>query len=428
MTSRLAQLGRITRKQALSIARAKTEIVIWHGAVSSGKTIGSLIKFLMVIPTAPTTGEIVIIGRTRDTVYRNIMQAFMDPEIFGTFAEHVKYNRGAPTAEIFGRTVHILGSSDVRAEATIRGMTICLAYLDEATLVTKEFFAMLHSRLRVKGFLCQLFVTTNPDGPRHWLKTEYIDRARELGIRVFHFVLEDNRQNLPDGYIENLMRQYTGLWRKRFVDGAWTMADGVIYDMFDPAKHVVTTLPTMERVLALGVDDGVQHPAAGILLGLGVDNRLYAIAEWAPPSGTPADRTKHLRKWLLQRDGQEPEYHFVDPSAAALKLQLNRDGFQNVYNAANSHKTGIGLVASLLSTGDLMIYAPDCPNLLGEIPGYVWDPKKAEKGIDEPIKLDDDFCDALRYAVATSRPMWQPYLPNLHAATRLPDERIEEAA
>jgi PBSX family phage terminase large subunit len=426
VTSRLARLGRITRKQALSIARANTEICIWHGAVSSGKTIGSLIKFLMVIPTAPSTGEIVIIGRTRDTVYRNIMKAMQDPEIFGQFAEHVKYNRGAPTAEIFGRTVHILGSSDVRAEATIRGMTICLAYLDEATLVSKEFFSMLHTRLRVKGFLCQLFVTTNPDSPRHWLKTEYIDRAKELGIRVFHFKLEDNRGNLKDGYIENLERQYTGLWRLRFIDGEWTMADGVIYSMFDPKRHVVDKLPTIVRKFAIGIDDGVQHPAAGILLGLGEDNKLYVIAEWAPPSGTPADRSKSLRKFVQEHG--EPDYYFVDPSAAALKIQLNRDGFGNVANAANKHKLGIGLVSSLLSAGEMLIYGPDCPNLLSEIGGYVWDPKAAERGDDEPIKLFDDFCDAWRYAVATARPMWQPYMPHIHAATTLPDERIEVAA
>ncbi|MBM4516226.1 hypothetical protein GS432_06550 [Rhodococcus hoagii] len=34
------------------------------------------------------------------------------------------------------------------------------------------------------------------------------------------------------------------------------MADGVIYECFDPARHVVDTLPTMQRVLAVGVDYG----------------------------------------------------------------------------------------------------------------------------------------------------------------------------
>ena len=408
------KIGTLSPKQAHSIGAATTKIVIYHGAVSAGKTIGSLYRLLMKIATAPTTGEIVIIGRTRDTVYRNIMQALLDPSLFGELCEHIQYNRGAPTATIFGRTVHILGSSDVRAESTIRGMTISIAYLDEATLVSEEFFSMLVSRLRVKGYDCQLFVTTNPDHPRHWLKVEYIDRAGDpaLSIRCFHFEIEDNRDNLPPGYIEALEAQYTGLWGDKFVKGLWTMAEGVIYDIFDPARHVVEKLPTMQHLLAIGIDDGIGHPAAGILLGLGDDERLYAMAEWAPPAGTPADRSKSLRKFLGEHG--TPDYLFVDPSAKALKMQLQRDGFINVANAANSHELGIGLVSSLLSTDQLRIYGPACTNLLDEIPGYIWDKKATERGENKPVKLDDDFCDALRYAVATSRPMWQIVMPNLH--------------
>ncbi|MCK8675120.1 phage terminase large subunit [Rhodococcus sp. HM1] len=410
MTTKLARLGRLTPKQAWSIGRATAKICIWNGAVSAGKTITSLFKWMMLIPTAPQTGEIVMIGRTRDTVYRNLMTQLQNREIFGDLADHVHYNRGAPTATILGRTVHILGSSDVRAEATIRGMTISLAYLDEATLVTKEFFAMLVSRLRVKGFRCQLLCTTNPDAPKHWLKTDYMDRAHdpELSIVVFNFRLRDNARNLERPYIHGLEAQYTGLWKARFIDGEWTMADGVIYEMFDPAVHVVDQLPMMQQLLAIGIDDGVNHPAAGILLGLGADNRLYAMAEFAPPAGTPADRTRLLRRF--ENEHGTPDFHFVDPSAAALKLQMNREGFVNVANAANSHKLGIGVVASLLSTQQLMIHS-SCTNLLNEIPGYVWDSKAVERGEDAPVKENDDFCDALRYAVATSQFQWRHAVP-----------------
>lgn len=423
MTPKLARLGKLTPKQAWSLGRATSKICIWNGAVSSGKTITSLLKWVMLIPTAPQTGEIVMIGRTRDTVYRNLMTQLQNREIFGDVADHVHYNRGAPTATILGRTVHILGASDVRAESTIRGMTISLAYLDEATLVTQEFFAMLVSRLRVKGFKCQLLCTTNPDSPRHWLKVEYMDRAAELGYAVFHFRLRDNWRNLERDYIHGLERQFTGLWRERFIDGEWTMADGVIYDMFDPKLHVVETLPQMQDILGIGIDDGIDHPAAGILLGLGVDNRLYAMAEWAPPAGTTADRSKSLRRF--ENENPKPPYHFVDPSAKGLKLQLNRDGFVNVANAANGHSLGLGLVASLLSTQQLLIHA-SCTNLLDEIPGYVWDKDKSGKPTGEPRKEDDDFCDALRYAVATSRAFWMPYLPNIHQTQ--PDDQIGAAA
>jgi phage terminase large subunit len=52
----------------------------------------------------------------------------------------------------------------------------------------------------------------------------------------------------------------------------------------------------------------------------------------------------------------------------------------------------------------------DCPNLIREIEGYVWDPKLSEKGIDAPFKRDDHSVDALRYACATHKvKTYDPY-------------------
>lgn len=61
--------------------------------------------------------------------------------------------------------------------------------------------------------------------------------------------------------------------------------------------------------------------------------------------------------------------------------------------------------------------------MITEIQSYAWDPKAAEKGIDEPVKLDDHAVDALRYAILTSRPMWQPFIPDI--GTRLPDQTFD---
>lgn len=400
----------VSRKQAVSIARAdadasRSQINLWHGAVRSGKTVGSLVAFLMAVAAAPDEGEIVVIGRTRDTVARNLMGPLQDRTRFGPFVDAVSYNRGAPTAHILGRTVHVIGASDVRSEAAIRGMTISTSYVDEISLMAEEFVNQLVARHSVPG--AWLGATTNPDGPKHPLKTGYIDRADEMGHRIFHFELEDNRAHLPDGYIEALSTQYTGLWHDRFIRGLWTMADGIIYDMYDPAVHVVDTLPTIERLYCLGVDYGTTNPTRGILLGLGADQRLYAIAEWAPGTGTTADRSRHLRHWLHTHG--TPEYVFVDPAAADFKLQLRQDGYAattTIANATNNVSAGIGTVASLLSTRQLLIHS-SCTNLLEEIVGYVWDSKTAEKGDDKPVKENDHAADALRYAVASSRFLWQ---------------------
>lgn len=407
-------------KQIASIAQATAvapAINLWHGAVRSGKTIGSLVRFIAAVARAPRTGEIVIVGRTRDTVHRNIIRALQDPSMFGPFADQVIYNRGAPTALILGREVHIIGASDVRAENVIRGMTVCVAYADEVTLMAAEFFAQLIARMSVPG--AQIFGTTNPDGPRHWLKTDYIDRAALLGHRIFHFSLRDNADHLPAGYIVGLEAQYSGLWRKRMIDGLWSLAEGAIYPMFDPELHVCDDVPVV-RLIAAGVDYGVTNPTRGVLIGLGDDGRLWVTAEWAPGPGTEAERSASLTSWV--RDVGEPPWVFVDPAAAGFRRQLMADGWTTAFKAANPVLDGIGLVASLLTADRLRIHS-SCVELLGELPGYVWDADKAEKGEDAPVKLDDHSVDALRYAILTSAHLWRHEIP-LVAATRT----IEEAA
>lgn len=415
----------LSRKQLRSIAQAdalasKQQINLWHGAIRSGKTIGSLVKFLMAIAAAPDHGEIVLIGRTRDTLYRNVIAPMQTGSMFGPFAEHVLYNRGAPTATIFGRTVHVIGASDARAENVIRGLTVCVAYVDEVSLVSEEFFNQLMGRCSVEG--AQVFATTNPDGPRHWLKLNWIDRAAERGHRIFHFSLRDNAAYLPDGLIAAYEAQYTGLWKKRMIDGEWSLADGVIYSMFDPEKHVVADLPEIRRRLSLGVDHGMTGNTRGEMIGLGADNRLYVTAEWVAADGlTVSEQAASLTAFT--RDRGEPEYVFVDPAAAVFRQQLVADNWTSVFKASNAVLDGIGVVASLLAADRLRIHE-SCTELIGELASYAWDSKAAEKGEDAPIKLNDHAVDALRYAVYTSRMLWQDLIP-LNETHRQPDQRLE---
>ena len=107
-----------------------------------------------------------------------------------------------------------------------------------------------------------------------------------------------------------------------------------------------------------------------------------------------------------------PEYLFVDPAAASFKLQLHHDGVPRVFNAQNDVLAGIRTIGSLLATGRLLIHE-SCTQLLAELPEYVWDKKQSEKGQDAVIALNDHAIDAARYAVLSSRQLWEPFLPEV---------------
>mgnify|MGYP000993654163 CR=1 FL=1 len=420
----------LSPKQIQSLTESTGTVNIWHGSIRSGKTVVSLIRFVLAITQflralvhGASTGEIVIIGRTRDSAWRNVIGPLQDAAVVGTdVANQVVGNYGAPTVTILGRRVYVMGASDVKAELTLRGLTVAMAYVDEITTIPELFFVQLLGRMSVAG--AQLFGTTNPDSPQHWLKVGYLDRLLDLPHwRLWHFTMADN-PGLTDEYKAQKALEFTGLWYRRFIKGEWVQAEGAIYEQWDQDRHVVDELPANLTPLGVGIDYGTTNPTRGEYLAYGGDPvRLYITAEWAPPKGTEAQRSASLRAWLGQRD--PVPWIPVDPAAAGFRQQLHQDGVRNVMPASNSVLPGIRLVSSLLAADRLRIHS-SCTELIKEIPGYMWDPKATAKGEDAPIKLNDHAADAARYVIFTTRFEWRQHIPLIAASDQAPGS--EEAA
>lgn len=406
----------LSRKQIVSIAASmQARTTIWSGAVRSGKTIGSLVAFLIHLTRAPESGLVLICGRTLQTIERNILEPMQDRALFGPIADQVHHTRGAPTATILGRTVHLIGASDARAEGRLRGLTACLALLDEATLVPEGFFNQMLARLSVPG--AKALLTTNPDGPGHWLRKNFILRAAELGIAHFHFTLDDNPA-LDATYVEAIKKENVGVFYRRFVLGEWCMAEGSIFDMWDPDRHIIDIIPPIWRWLAVGIDYGSTNPFSALLVGMDASQTLYVASEFryesklAMKTLTDVEYSSRLRDWLngyrppgAASPGVRPEAIIVDPSAASFAEQLWRDGLSPTA-ADNAVLDGIRTVSSVMAAGKLKVHR-SCKGLLDELPSYSWDSAKAQRGVDAPIKVDDHSVDALRYAVRTTESAWR---------------------
>jgi PBSX family phage terminase large subunit len=403
----------ISPKQLISIVESqRAPKSLWTGAVSSGKTIASLIAFLMAIPEAPNQGLIVVVGKTIQTIERNLLNPLQSVEIFGELAKAVHHTPGSTTATILGREIELIGAHNNLAEGRIRGSTIALAYVDEATLVPQSFWMMLMSRLRVKN-LSKLLATTNPDGPGHFIRKDFLLKATELRLAHWHFTIADNPSLAPE-FIADLHTQYVGLWYRRFILGEWCLAEGAVYDMWDETRHVVDILPRITRYIALGIDYGTVNPFAGLLLGLGEDRRLYLTNEYrydskvSRRSKTDAEYSQALTSWLDKLQ-VAPEWTAVDPSAASFVQQLYRDGRVTPTLANNAVVDGIRQLSSLMAMDQFRVHR-SCKGWIEEVAGYSWDPKKAEKGEDAPIKTEDHSLDAGRYAVHTTEAIWHGQL------------------
>lgn len=418
---------RLSVAQGVSYRDSCGRVNLWEGAIRSGKTFVSLYRWFEFIAQAPESGELVMIGKSQQSLYRNVIAPLQSAPEFAALRPFVRYRNQAATARILGREVHMLGASDAQAEARIRGMTVRGVYVDELTMIPEAFFKQMLGRMSVTGAM--MFATTNPDSPAHWLKVEYLDKLAALpDWRRFHFRMEDNVA-LDPGYVTSIKREFTGLWYKRFILGLWVAAEGAIFNMWDPDHHVRpwAEMPVMRNLLAVGMDYGTTNATAALLLGVSKElvgkhyrSRLWLVDEWAYDSKAADGVTKPdvelsamFRTWLngphVPADnpaaGYKPRHIILDPSAASMRAQLQKDG---VATAAGDNRVGpgIALMASLLAERKLVV-TDRCQGFIAEAPGYAWDPKQSEKGLDMPVKVADHRLDAARYAIATTEQMWR---------------------
>lgn len=414
----LSTLQAVSPKQLHFLAKSNFRVNILEGAIRSGKTIIAILRWLLFVRNAPRGGELLMIGRTRDSVWRNMVAPMQNPDLFGALSDQVIGNYGAPTVKVLGRTVHIMGASDAKAEKVLRGMTVAGALIDEVTTIPEEFFTQLLGRMSVKG--AQLFGTTNPDSPAHWLKRKFLDRIGKglKGWARWSFTIDDNPSLEPD-YVESIKSEFTGLWYRRFILGHWVAAEGAVYDMWDPKRHILPweQLPPMARMLGVGVDYGTTNATSAMMLGLGIDQKLYFVDEWRYDAKQSQLRltddkiSSRMRAWFNEPhlpNGQtlDPEWTIVDPAAASFKVQLAADGITNIINGDNNVLYGIRTQAAALSAGKLII-ADKCTGFIEEAPSYSWDPKATEAGEDKPLKVADHSLDAGRYALTTTESNWR---------------------
>ena len=384
----------ISDKQRLSFRESNAKINIWEGSVRSGKTFISLLRFIEELKEGPS-GDYAIICRTYDSFKKNLLAI-----ISGFANANSKYFVGKREIHIYGKTVHIIGADDERAEAKIRGPTFMGAYVDEITIIPHSVWLMLISRCAMKG--ARIFGTTNPDSPFHWLKKDFLENNPD--VRSWQFNLMDNPL-LTDNEKEYLKRQYKGLWYQRFIEGKWVQAQGAIYDTFDTKLHVIDFPPGPVEYYIVGVDYGTSNPCSFVLIGVNrnkfpnmwVEEEYYYDSKIHQRQKTDTEYAEDFKEFTKNKPVKAI---YIDPSAASFRLELQKQGVANLFDAENEVNDGIRLVSKFMNNGTLK-FCSCCKNLLKEIQSYVWDPKSQTTGIDKPMKQFDHAVDAMRYACFT---------------------------
>lgn len=375
-------------------------INILTGSVRSGKTWISLVLWAFWVLSMPESGNYLMCAKTLTSLKRNCLDLL--ETLIGT--RYFNYSLPKKEANLFGRRIYLEGANDARSESKIRGMTLYGAYCDELTQLQEDFFSMLLSRISVPG--AKLFGTTNPDSRRHWLKEKYIDNDKIDDKLVMDFLIDDNT-TLDPAYVENLKKEYTGVFYDRFILGKWVNAEGLIYQIIadNPKRFVIqkSELPQLHD-LCIGIDFGGNKSGHALVLSaIGEDSKLYFLhADFKKAKGTTSENVVDWCVSLIEKYSAEYNYYlYIYPDCAEQTLKNSIDArieFPVYDSIKNPIIDRIRIINSLLSSDRVRFVEGQCDELINAFSEAVWDDKSlVDKRLDNGT-YNNDIIDAAEYS------------------------------
>lgn len=414
----------LSPKQVEFIKNSTRRWNIAHGSVSTGKTIGTAFRFFQAVNDCPDS-EIAMMGKTATTIYNNVINLVFDSKELAVFKPFCTWLPSKRELKFKDKTITTYGAKDEGSAGLIQGRSLSLAYCDEMTLYPDSFIHMLDTRLRKPHSLA--IASMNPSYPDHILK-KWIDKseAGDKNYYALHFTLDDN-PFVSEDYKQRIRESLSGLFYKRNYLGMWCLAEGAIFDFFDKNIHIVKRPPAAAEYWIAGIDYGISNAFACVLIGVSTGKytqegkRMWVEKEYYWDS-------KKTQKQKVNSEFAYDVYRFlepysvkqiyIDPSALAMKLELQRMGM-HVVEANNDVFNGIQFMTSEMQKGNLYVCS-ECTNTIREIENYVWDDKKSKEGEDVPVKKGDHAVDALRYAVYTHK------IPRNNTYEHNPNEYFKE--
>lgn len=374
------------------VALENPVITVLSGAKRAGKTFILTLIFLSKIAERKDEGvEYILGGATQASIRRNVLN-----DMERILGKELKIAKDG-SVKIFGNKVYVLDGSKSDSWKKARGFTAYGALLNEGTSLNDMFVKECISRCSGSG--ATIYIDTNPENPTHFVKKDYIDKSGErldngrLNIKAFHFTLFDNNFLSPE-YVESIVKSTPlGMFTDRDIYGKWVSAQGVIYSMYNPEKHLISKDELKNYNIVryfCGVDWGFQHYGVINLCARTDDGKVLFIKEWA-------ETGKHIDYWLKVAKQIKKEhgdiYFYADSARPEYVVAFQEAGLKCI-KAKKSVLAGITEVATLMHNDNLLIVDEDVKLFKDEVYNYVW-----KEGTDEPVKAMDDSMDGLRYAI-----------------------------
>lgn len=262
----------------------------------------------------------------------------------------------------------------------------------------------------------QLVCDCNPAAERHWLNV----RAEQGWFRRIVTRIADNPRFMVDGALTadgarfmQSVEALTGHRRARLLDGRWCSAEGVVYDEFDAAVHVIDAMPdgweSWRKYRA--IDFGFNDPF--VCLWFADDGESLYLYREVYMSGRLVE--DHARAIVALSGAEQYEFtvadhdredretlhrHGVFTTPAQKDIDAGLDAVRARIRVRANGRPGLFVLRSALVERDRRLEQSRRPtSTRDEFDSYVWATRRDGAVRDMPVDRDNHGMDALRYAV-----------------------------
>lgn len=402
--------------------------ILLAGPAGTGKSLALLAKCLTLLGKYPGCRGLFLRG-TRASLTQSGLVTW-EEKVLGP--GHPVLTRRPVTRRVRQSYGFANGSEFVTAGLDDPGKTLSseydFVYIQEATeegVTLAKYETLLRCLRNARMPFTQVMADCNPTTPTHWLY-----RRQQAGaLAMFSSTHRDNpafwdreRSDWTAAgrdYLGTLGRM-SGARRNRFLRGLWVAAEGLVYDGYDAATHLLPAgwTPPSHWRRVWSIDWGFRDPLVLLFWAVDESNRMHLYREFYRSNV----RVEAVAKWCqeLISSGREPKPWQVvadhDPENSATFTahagvycapadKTDRDkGLQETQGRFDVRADGRPMILfrpdSRCHDADSTLEGEGRPtSLLEEIVGYTWDTSKPDRPKDEPIAHSDHAMDAMRYAV-----------------------------
>lgn len=353
--------------------------IVCQGGSRSSKTYSTLQLIVILCLTTPKL-QVSIVRKSLPAMKASVMRDFFEILKGLDYYSESLHNMTENTYTfVNGSSVEFFSADN---EQKLRGRKRDLLYCNEGNELSLTEYTQLV--LRTTG---KVIIDFNPSDTDHWIY-DLLKRENALLLKSTYkdnpFLNQDQVEEIEN--LINVDHNYYLIYAL----GERPTSSTRIYSHF--RTYVELPADLVIKSVNFGLDFGFNHPTALVKVTEMTNGEFYVEELIYASSLTTADLISEMNKI----EGLRNNKIYCDYSRPEIITELSRAGFKAV-NAIKEVKKGIDTVKSVV------IHVKDTSvNILKEYKLYSWK-MNGEVVTDEPIKLNDDAMDAIRYAIHSSR-------------------------